>query len=94
MEGRPPWTLFEPGDRLARFLDRGADGPRNKVCIFPPPVQPADEIDSSGDSSGSAIHCLPAGDGTRTRYRLCAGMQTYRMLLKRLNGLSRLLQPM
>src|SRR5215471_6575183 len=35
MEGCPPWTLFEPDDRLARFVDCGADRPGNKVCIFP-----------------------------------------------------------
>ena len=34
MEGCPPWTLFEPGDQLVRFVDRGADRPGNKVCIF------------------------------------------------------------
>src|SRR5215471_11610760 len=35
MEGCPPWTLFEPGDQLARFVGSGAHRPGNKVCIFP-----------------------------------------------------------
>jgi hypothetical protein len=71
MEECPPWTRFEPGD-----------GRPDSWTVVPialgircatSPVTPADEIDSSRDSSGSAIHWLP--DGTRTRMAL-----SYRVL--------------
>src|SRR5215471_10116200 len=61
MERCPPWTLFEPGDRLARFVDRGADRPGNKVCILPP-VQPADELIRSEIALG---HPFTACQGRR-----------------------------
>jgi hypothetical protein len=63
MEGCPPW-LFEPADRLARFLDRGADRPGDRCASS---HGTTDEIDSSVDSAGSAIHCLPAGTGLEPR---------------------------
>ena len=68
--GKPGWKVptvdaFELGDRLADLctvvpIVLG-------IGVHLPPVQPADEIDSSRDSSGPAIPSLPAGDGTRIR---------------------------